>query len=359
MKKNIVTKTPRVQNKQKKSTSMDSSPREWPSPPGDNTRAALRRPSRKKRRKVDALPAVVVVRPPVRCSDADAIDKIGQLVRNIGNSHINNAIDKDAMTKLGLAVVKHGRNSKQVIALEEAGMLPRKRAALDFLSRTYGVYAEALEKYRMIAGLETCCVCLGAVDDTAIREINGDSSRRFVSFDNIPSNPNEGGAVKCSCKHKPICLTCFLQMIQTSPNEGCVRVQCPTCRRDYDFEVGMRYDHFGQRVMRVDHHAMARAPPGARVPFSIYSPPPPIPHPQLQRHRHRHLPELSGQEITNMLEQIEASMGPVFSESESEGQQVEVADRMSMSDREIIDASHEQFATVLRGALRVTEILDE
>ena len=309
----------------------------------------------------------------MRCSDADAIDMIGQLVRNIGNSHINNASDKDAMAKLGLAVVKHGRNSKQVIALEEAGTLPRKKAALDFLGHTYGVYAEALEKYQRIAGLDTCCVCLGAVDDTVIREVHGDSSRRFVSFDNIPSNPNEGGAVKCSCKHKPICLTCFLQMIQTSPNEGCVRVQCPTCRRDYDFEVGMRYDHFGQRVMRVDHHAMARARPGARVPFSIYSPPSPIPHPQLQqqqqqqqqqlqrqrqRQRQRHLPELSDQDIANMFDGHR-----VFprrfqdGESESEGQQqqvgVVVEDRMSMSDREIIDASHEQFEEVLRGALRV------
>ncbi len=300
----------------------------------------------------------------MRCSDADAIDRIGQLVRNIGNSHINNASDKDAMAKLGLAVVKHGRNSKQVIALEEAGTLPRKKAALDFLGHTYRVYAEALEKYQRIAGLETCCVCLGAVDDTVIREIHGDSSRRFVSFDNIPSNPNEGGTVKCSCKDKPICLPCFLRMIQTSPNEGCVRVQCPTCRRDYDFEVGMRYNHFGQRVMLVDHHAMARAHPGARVPFSICSPPPPIPHPQLQLQRLRqrqrlHLPELLDQDLANMIQQVEASMGSDPSESESEGQQVEVAGGMSMSDREIIDASHEQFAEVLRGALRVTEILDE
>ncbi len=181
--------------------------------------------------------------------------EVARLVNHIGETQVSSVYDPTAMSKIGLAVMKFGGNSKQVRQAEAEAKEINRETALEFVGNLHKIYRLQLEKYKAVLDLSVCCICLVATDDFEVRdnwairqirpkieeeEEEDPALLQFVRLSKMPAGVSYPVGSKCNCKTTAICMPCFFKLIRGSEaSRGYVRVRCPTCRVVYGFKVGV------------------------------------------------------------------------------------------------------------------------
>ena len=214
------------------------------------------------------------------------VTKLKPIVESMGQKlkeHLGTPFECE---ELGKAVLRYGSNSHKVIQKEQEIQNRGGRNARRFLSYLHRMYTTELERLKELANLDTCCICMSAVDDRSVRAIpekrtDGRATTasflatapQFVRLHFLPKNPNQHDSTHCKCAKAAICMTCFLKMIRASPQEDCIRVKCPTCSIMVDFDVGTmkQNSRITRPIALVNHDASQHQPLGI-LPFTICGP---------------------------------------------------------------------------------------